>query len=50
MFLFESGKLQWVDGDIPGSIEPLMSVYSAVSLYAGQSGWLSADDLWNDPD
>lgn len=38
---YESGKLKWGDGGRPGSIQPLMSVYSAFSPHAGKSGWLS---------
>lgn len=39
--LFKSGKLAWGACGIPPNTEPLMSVYSAFSPYAGQLGWLS---------
>lgn len=45
---FESGKLAWRSHDspdiAPGTIEPLMNVYSAFSLYSGRwGGWLGYD-------
>ncbi|KAI9746050.1 MAG: hypothetical protein M1818_000731 [Claussenomyces sp. TS43310] len=42
--LFESGNLSWGSGGPPADIEPLMSVYSAFSPYAGELGWAWSPD------
>lgn len=48
--LFESGNLVWVDGLLPSEIEPLMSIYSAFSPYAGQLGWIYGNISTSSPD
>ncbi|TAQ89052.1 hypothetical protein B7494_g2621 [Chlorociboria aeruginascens] len=41
---FESGNLSWGSEGPPGDIQPLMSVYSAFSPYAGEKGWAWSPD------
>ena len=45
--LFESHKLKWGNRGIPGSVAPLMSVYSAFSPYASYADWLYGGGYWD---